>query len=57
MDPERENKMDEYGGQHRSSIGTSTADKSDRQTDLEALENFNRELERLCFGVEAGREW
>ena len=45
------------GGQHQAAIGTSTTDKSDRQSDLEALENFNRELERVCFGQVAGREW
>jgi hypothetical protein len=45
------------GGQYAPARGTSTSDKTDRQTDLEALEDFNAEWERYRYGVVSGREW
>lgn len=46
-----------FGGQHCQTIGTSTTDISDEQDNQQRLNDFNAELERVCYGVQAGREW
>ena len=45
-------------GQHQSAIGTSTRDRTDREVDQAALEDFTAAWEEIKYGrAVAGREW
>ena len=55
--PPRDPSADHAGGQHCSSIGTSTTDPTDEQDNAERLADFNAAWEAIRFGVVSGREW
>lgn len=43
-----EPRLADYGGQYRPAIGESTRDKTDRETDLEALRGFEAERREIA---------